>query len=265
MPEVTNDGATIHYEVSGSGPAIVLGHSLLCDTGMWRGVAPRLADRWKVINVEARGHHRSTAPAPFTLEDLASDWRAILDQERVDRAFLVGLSMGGMTAMRLALRAPGRVAGMVLLDSNGDAEERIRKLRYGALAAIYRRFGIVRAIRPQIDALMFGATTLARRRELLAWLEETIGRHDREALTRAIRAVFRRAPILERLAAIAAPTLVLCGEEDRATPVEKSRRLAAAIPGARLELVPEAGHLSAIEVPETIAARVSSFLQEQRW
>lgn len=265
MPEITSDGARVHYEVTGSGPAVLLGHSLLCDTGMWKGVAPRLAERYRVINVEARGHRRSTAPAPFTLEDLAGDWQAILDAERVERAFLVGLSMGGMTAMRLALRAPARVAGMVLLDSNGDEEERIRRLRYGLLEAIYRRLGVIKPLERPIAKIMFGATTLRERPHLVAELVETMKGHDRAQLSRAIEAVFRRGPILDRLAAIGVPTLVLVGEEDRATPIVKSRRLAAAIPGARYEALPRAGHLSALEEPDAVAARVLAFLDEHRW
>src|SRR5438552_10226026 len=101
MPEALRDGATVHYEITGQGPPILLGHSLLCDTEMWRGVVPRLAAGHRVINVEARGRRRSTALRAFTLEDLAADWLAILDQEQIDRAWLVGLSMGGMTAMRI--------------------------------------------------------------------------------------------------------------------------------------------------------------------
>jgi len=265
MPEVANDGAKIHYEVSGNGPTVVLGHSLLCDTTMWRGVAPRLAERYRVINVEARGHGRSTAPGPFTLEDLADDWRRILDAEKVDRAFLVGLSMGGMTSMRLALSAPSRVAGMVLIDSNADREEAARRLRYGALAAVYRRLGLIRPLVGPIAAILFGRTTLTERKQLVDDLAAVVRRHDRHQLPQAIRAVFRRGPILERLSAIDCPTLIVVGEEDKATPVIKSRRMANAIRGARLDVVGRVGHLSALEDPDAIASRVLGFLGEHRW
>jgi pimeloyl-ACP methyl ester carboxylesterase len=259
------DGARIHYEVSGAGPTVVLGHSLLADTEMWRGVEPRLAERYRVINVEVRGHRRSTAPGPFTLEDLAADWLAILDREGAERAFLVGLSMGGMTAMRLALKAPSRVAGMVLIDANGDEEERGKRLQYAVMEAIYRRFGMIGVLAKRISRLMFGATTLARRTALIDELKQAVARHDRAQIPHALRAVFRRGPILDRLPAIACPTLILVGDEDRATPVVKSEHLAAAIPGARLDVVPGVGHLSALEDPEAIASRVLAFLGEHRW
>src|SRR5262245_8096981 len=122
MPILERQGARIVYEISGEGPPLLLGHSLLCDTLMWELVAPELAKHWRVININARGHGGSTAPSPFSLEDLADDWIAILDQERIERAVLCGLSMGGMTAMRLALAAPERVRALILLDTSADPE-----------------------------------------------------------------------------------------------------------------------------------------------
>ena len=265
MPELVHDGARIHYEVSGSGPAVVLGHSLLCDTEMWRGVAPRLAERHRVINVEVRGHRRSTAPAPFSLEDLAGDWLAILDKEGVDRAFLVGLSMGGMTAMRLALRSPARVAGMVLIDSNADPEERGKRAQYAVMAAIYRRFGLVRPLARRTASIMLGRTSLRERPHLIDELVETVGRHPREQVTHALQAVFGRGDLRPRLPEIGAPTLVLVGAEDAATPPSKSEHIRDGIAGARIEVIDGAGHLSALEVPDAIVARVAAFLDEHRW
>lgn len=265
MAELTRDGATIYYEVTGSGPAIVLGHSLLCDTEMWRGVAPKLAERHKVINVEVRGHRRSTAPAAFTLEDLADDWLAILDREGVDRAFLVGLSMGGMTAMRLALRAPARVAGMVLLDSNADVEELAKRAQYAVMAAIYRRVGLLAPLARRTAALMLGRTSLRQRPRLAEELRATVSRHAREQIPHALRAVFGRGDLLPRLAGIACPTLVLVGAEDAATPRRKSERIQAAIPGAQFEVIAGVGHLSALEDPEAVASRVLAFLAKERW
>lgn len=255
------DGAQIYYEITGDGPVVVLGHSLLADVEMWRGVAPRLAERYTVINIEVRGHRRSTAPGPFSLEDLAGDWLAILDHHEIKKAFFVGLSMGGMTALRLALRAPEMVGGLVLIDSNGDVEERLKRLQYGAMAAIYERFGMNPLIERRTAQIMLGKAARAR---LTPVLRETIARHDRTQVARAIRAVFRRGPILHRLAAIDAPTFVLCGDDDTATPPIKSERLAAAIRGARLELLPGAGHLSALEQPDAVADRVLAFLDEHR-
>jgi pimeloyl-ACP methyl ester carboxylesterase len=265
MPELQHDGATIYYEVSGRGPAIVLGHSLLCDTDMWRGVAPRLAEKYRVINVEVRGHRRSTAPAPFTLEDLAGDWLAILDHEQIERAFLVGLSMGGMTAMRLALRAPRRVAGLVVLDSAADAEAGGKRAQYAVMEAIYQRFGLFGPLATRTAAIMFGKTTRRERPELIAELREIVGRHARDQIPHALRAVFRRVDLRGRLPEIDCPTLVLCGAEDAAQPPPKSEAIHAGIRGSRYETVAGCGHLSALEDPARVVEQILPFLASYSW
>jgi len=243
MPTLERDGARIHYEVSGNGPAIVLGHSFLCDTHMWDGVAPALAERYRVINVDFRGHGSSTAPAAHTLDDLAADWRAILDREGIARAALVGLSMGGMTAMRLALATPERVAGLALLDTSADPEPPTKRVQYRFMAGLERRFGhiaVIDAIEPRI---MMGATTRRSRRDLYEREAARLKRVDVNALYWTSRAVFDRVSIASRLGDIRCPTLVMVGAEDVATTPAKSRRLAAGIPGARLVELPGAGQI----------------------
>jgi pimeloyl-ACP methyl ester carboxylesterase len=266
MPLLERQGAHIAYDVSGpegaepAPPPIVLGHSLLCDTRMWEGVAPVLARRRRVLNVEFRGHRRSTAPGRFQLEDLADDWRAILDAERIDRAILCGLSMGGMTALRLALASPDRVAALVLLDSSGDPEPAWALVKYRAMAEAVRRIGYLRPIDRAVADVMFGPATLAHEQALVDRLVERIHEHDPRQIYFAVRAVIDRGDLHDRLAAIACPTLILVGEDDRATPPERSVRLAAAIPGAVMKVIPRAGHLSALERPDAVAAAITGFL-----
>ena len=143
MPSIERQNATVAYDVVGSGPPIVLGHSLFCTRSMWRGVVPRLQDSYRVINVELRGHGDSTAEGPFTLADLVDDWLAILDQEGIEQAVLCGLSTGGMTAMRVAGRAPDRVAGLALLDTNAAPETQFNRLQYGMLGWGYSNLGLL--------------------------------------------------------------------------------------------------------------------------
>jgi pimeloyl-ACP methyl ester carboxylesterase len=238
----------------------VLGHSLLCDRRMWDGVLERLDPRFRVFNVDVRGHGRSTAPGPFTLEDLAEDWRAILDAEEAERAILCGLSMGAMTAMRLALAAPERVAAMVLLDTSADPQPAWERVKFAGMAAVVERFGFVRAISRAIAPVMFGRTSIAEKPDLVERQMDRVQEHDPKQLVHAVRAVLHRGSIYERLGELRAPTLVVCGAEDQATPLVRSLRLAHAIADARLEVVPRAGHLSAIEQPERVARAVNEFL-----
>lgn len=251
----------VAYDVLGDGPPVVLGHSLLCDARMWEGLLDPLAERFRVLNVEFRGHRRSRADAPFALDDLVEDYLAVLDAEGLDRAAFCGLSMGGMVALRLALRYPERVGALAILDSNAGPEGAVRRLRFRLMAEIYRRAGLVGLLQGPVLKQMLGRSTLRGRPELAASLVERIREHDPVQLYRVIRAVIDRGAFPGRLGDIACPTLVLVGDEDVATPPERSRRIQEGIAGAKLHVIPAAGHLSALEQPETVLGHLLPFLE----
>lgn len=259
MATLERDGATIGYEVAGDGPAILLGHSLLCDRTMWAGVAPALAADHRVINADFRGHGASVTPGPYAFDDLVGDWLALLDHEGVDRAVLCGLSMGGMTAMRLAMRAPDRVRALILIDSNAARETWFRRLKYRVLARMFARKGMTDGLLARVGPIMFGATTVARRPELVSAFAETLRTFDRAQLALAIGAVNGRGPIGD-ITGITAPTLVMVGEEDAATPPFRSQFIHQQIRGSQLVTIPEAGHLSALEQPELVTDHIRAFL-----
>ncbi len=143
MPTIERLGATVAYTVSGKGPPVILGHSLFCTRSMWENVLPALEDEYTFVNVELRGHGESTADAEFTIWDLADDWAAILDKEGFASAIAGGLSTGGMTAMRLVLRAPERVNGLALLDTSSGREHGVDRVKNSILAWGYEKLGIL--------------------------------------------------------------------------------------------------------------------------
>lgn len=259
MPIIDRPGASVHYDVQGAGPPLLLGHSLFFDGRMWSEVLQGLARAHRVINIDARCHGRSTGSTPFTLDDLADDWLAILDREKIERACLAGLSMGGMTAMRLALKAPGRVTAMALLDTSADPEPNPNRPLYLALAEIQRRIRIDFITTPIIEKKMFGRTTRRERKDLVDRGMSVIKQNEPRALYHALRAVFTRPSIADRIQSITAPTLVLCGEEDNATVPSRSRRIADRIPGAVLRMIPQAGHISALEQPRLVEQHLLDF------
>jgi pimeloyl-ACP methyl ester carboxylesterase len=256
MPEIRGSNATVAYEVVGSGPPVLLGHSLFCTRAMWSGVVDTLKDDYCLVNIELRGHGESTAEGPFRLTDLVDDWLAILDQEEIGRALLCGLSTGGMTAMRLALRAPERVVGLALLDTDAAAEERMARLKYSLLAWGYVRLGILP--RRRLLRAMFGPESLRTRPELTSRFLSAVRGFDRRQLRHAMNAIFGRQAI--DVGSIVQPTLVVVGEHDQATPVAKARAIAEAIEGAALEIIPAAGHLTAEEHPAAVAELLKPFL-----
>ena len=262
MPEISRDGVRIYFDDVGSGPPVVLGHSLLCSGEMWGPQVPALAERYRVINVDQRGHGRSGhLTEPFDLYDMVDDVVAVLDELGIDHAVWAGLSIGGMVAMRAAMTVPDRVSGLILVDTHAGAETGYKKLKYRAMGAGARLFG-TRPFLPGIVPLMFGPTTRRLKPELVdEWREKFASLHV-PSLNLVVAAVIRRDSVIDRLGEIKAPTCVIVGGEDETLPVVCSRKIAAAIPGATLEIVPGAGHLSSLEQPDAVTEAMVGFLDE---
>jgi 3-oxoadipate enol-lactonase len=247
---------------SGTGTPVVFWHSLLCDSSMWNAQVDELGRDHRILRVEGPGHGRSEpCHRPFTIEQCADALVEILDAHAIEKATLVGLSWGGMTAMRVAIRAPSRVAALALLDTSASAEYWKNRVRYRAMAEVYRRIGLVAPILPAVADAMFTPETLRARPFLFRELVSRIRLWDRDGLYHAIKAVVvERVSIVAQLPRIRVPVLVVVGAKDKATPPRESERIAASIEGARLERVEGAGHLSAVERPEEVNRLLRAFV-----
>jgi len=262
VPIAVHQDASIHFEEQGSGRAILFAHSYLCSGAMWAAQASVLAGSYRTINVDLRGHGRSSPAAPgLSVDDLVDDHLAVLDELGVERAVWAGLSLGGMIALRAALVAPERVSALILADTSAAAEPTMVSLRYRAMGLGTRLAGIDLFMR-RILALMFGPTTRQQQPDLVEeWRQRLAGVHVPSTLN-LMKPLFGRDSILDRLNEIRVPSLVLVGEEDRAQPPARSREIANGLPNAELVIVPEAGHLSAVEQPEVVTEVMRDFLLE---
>lgn len=249
-----------------TGPWALLWPSLLCDGWMWRHQVADLARDHRLLVVHPPGHGCSpAAPGPLTIEACAEAVPQVLDARGVARAALIGLSWGGMTAMRVAAAAPGRVSALALVDTSARAEAWGKRLRYRLMLAVYRRFGLVRPLERPILAAMLGATTRRTQPALGPALLERLRGWEPAGVARAVEAVvIRRRDVRAQLPQIACPTLVVVGAEDQATGVGAARELAALIPGARLEVIARAGHLTALEAPAVLTALLREHLAPLR-
>jgi 3-oxoadipate enol-lactonase len=246
-------------------PAVILWPSLLFDGSMWRRQLEPLAALGRVIVFDPPGHGKSEVPPPFTLEDNAEALIDAFDELRIDRAVMVGLSWGGMVSMRVALQHASRVAALALFDTSAEPEDRLRAIKYRAFASYGRRLGLPPAlVDAQISPVMFCDRTLVEKPELVERFKRAVSGFPPEGVSRAAMAVvIQRKDILPRLGDIRVPTLVVVGREDRATEPVHAERIAAAIDGARIEYIDDAGHVTALEQPEAVNAVLVPFVRDQ--
>jgi len=262
MPFIERQRQRIFYEETGTGPAIVLGHSFLCSGEMWENQVPVLAESCRVINIDYRGHGKSsTIESDFTVYDLVDDTTAILDELGIEQAIWAGLSTGGFVALRAALATPERVRAIIVADASADAEPFYPKFKYRTLGLGARLVGL-RPFVPAVAPIMFGQTTLNENRGLVdEWIPILLSM-ELPSILRFLEAIVTRDSLLEQLSEIRVPALILVGEEDRGQPVFRAQQTADGISGSHLEIIPKAGHLSALEQPEAFNQAVLAFLKD---
>lgn len=264
MPTLTANGATIAYHAEGppEAPAIVFGHGLLFGGWMFRPQIAALRDRYRCITLDWRGQGE-TPPASggYDMDTLATDAVALIGRLGIAPVHWVGLSMGGFVGQRIAARHPHLVRSLTLLDTSASAEDRRAAREYKMLAWFQRLFG-VKPVLSKVTPLLFGPAFLAdpaSRPVLHEWVRR-LTLMNRSALRQAVLGVADRPPVEPEITGITAPTLVVTGADDRATPPEKARRIAALIPGAELHIIPDCGHTSTLEQPSAITELLDGFL-----
>lgn len=255
------DGAELNYELEGrdGAPVVVFTGSLGTDITMWQPQSHRLRDRFRTLRYEVRGHGRSAVPpGPYSMDDLGSDLLALLDRLEIERASLCGLSIGGMISMWTAAHAPERIDRLVLCCTSA---------RLGPPDAWHERAAAVRAggVEAVADAVLERWFTPAFREahsDALEGMRRILAATPSEGYAGCCEAIAAM-DLTGDLPSISAPTLVLAGEHDPATPPEHGRRIAELIPGARFEVVSPAAHLATVERPVQTTAMIMRFLTDE--
>jgi len=258
MPDIkTDDGCTIHAELTGpeQAPVLMLSNSLGTDLRMWDDQVGPFTRHFRLLRYDRRGHGKSSAPkGPYTMERLGRDVLAVLDGLGIGKINWCGLSMGGMVGMWLGANAPDRVDKLVLSNTSSFFPDkplwdgRLKMAREKGLA------GMVDANMERWFTKGFrerAAEPMRKMREMFVAtpLEGYIGCGE------AIRDMDHR-PLLPK---ISAPTLVMAGQYDPATPLEGNEYIRDHIPGARLAVL-EAAHIANFEQPQAYAETVLGFL-----
>jgi 3-oxoadipate enol-lactonase len=258
--KATIDGAAIEYDARGEGPAVLLLHAFPLSLSMWDAQADALAATHRVVRFDARGFGGSAlGDGPLTMERIADDGAALLDHLGIEKAVVGGCSMGGYAAFAFVRRHPQRLAALVLQDTRAGADSPDARANRATLAAKVLAEGASAAAEAFLPKLL-GETTHRERQALVASVRERILATPPQGIVNALHGLAARADSRETLPTIAAPTLVLVGAEDALTPPAEAATMAAAIPRARLDVIPGAGHLANLEDPGAFNAALRAFL-----
>lgn len=249
-----------HYVLEGAEdkPVLVFSNSLGTDLRIWDAVAAQLTASFRILRYDKRGHGLSDGPPPpYSVDALARDLLGILDHLEIQACALCGISVGGLIAQRLALAHPERVRALVLCDTSARIgsvaswEERIGLVKSGALEALVRpsmERWFTQHYRARCVPEVRGYSNMLRRTTVDGYIGTCYALRD--------------ADFTQEVSRIQVPALVLCGDQDIATPPHLGQELAGLLPRAQFALIEQAAHLPCIEQPAAVVTRMMQFFKE---
>lgn len=257
MMAIAQNGATrLDWREDGAGEPLLLLNSVGCDLTLWDAVMPHLKG-FHVLRMNMRGHGESISPpGDYTLDQIADDALAVMDAAGVDKAAICGLSLGGMTAMTLALKAPSRVSALVLACTSARIDRQI----WDARIATVRKQGMA-AIVDAVMTRFFSEEFLRDHASEVGEVRARFLKLDAEGYAGCC-ATIRDMDLLDRIVRIAAPTRIIAGSQDAATPFEgHGSEIRKRIPQSDVSMIP-AGHIAPVERPDLFAALVTDFMSK---
>lgn len=263
MAGVASLGMTValHVREAGSGRPVVLLHAFPLSSAMWLDQRNALGDRYRVITPDQRGFGGSPlGDDPPSLDEAADDLAAVLDGLGLDRVVLGGLSMGAYAAMAFLRRHPGRVSALVLADTKAGADAPEAAANRERIAARLEADGSTDALVEDVLPALLGATTVRERPLAAGRVRALLSSAPPAAAAWAQLAMAARPDSMPTLREADVPALVLRGDEDALSSQDDAEAMVEALPQSRLVVLPGAGHLTAVEVPEAFGKAVGAFL-----
>jgi len=264
--KIEANGIATEYLLEGpaGAPVVAMSHSLAANLSLWDAQAAALAGRYRVLRYDIRGHGGSDAPAaPYALEQMADDLHGLMQALGIADAHVVGLSMGGLIGMTLALKFPRAIRSLTLADTTASYGPE-RKAGWDDRIRVAEAQGI----EPLLDRTMeawFTAPFRAERPDVIAKVRAMLAPTSVVGYVGAIQAI-GYGDMREEIRAIRCPTLVLVGDEDRGTDITMARTMHERIAGSELVVIPRAAHCSCVEAPEAFNRALLAFLgRVERW
>jgi 3-oxoadipate enol-lactonase len=256
------NGRRVRYLHAGAGWPVVFVHAFPLAADMWRPQLDQAPDGWRFIAPDLRGFGPAAASsvAPPTMDDFAGDVLALLDELRLDRVTVAGLSMGGYVAFALFRLAPERVASLILANTRAAADSAEGREGRDKMIALVGEQG-PGAVADQMLPKLLGETTRRARPHVPHAVRRIIEANSADGIAGALHAMKTRPDCTDLLATFGRPALVVAGEEDTLIPMAESDAMHRALPRSQLVILPASGHLSSFETPDDFSEVVGNFLR----
>jgi len=254
------NGIEVYYEIHGKegAPWLTLSHSLACSVRMWDEQIASFKDRYRILAYDTRGHGRSGAPAgDYTLEQLADDLKGLLDHLKISKTHYCGLSMGGMIGQTFALKYPGILQTLVLADTSSRIPPEVGPM-WEERIKVAQTQGMQPLVQPTLERWLTASYRSAHP-ETVARIGKLIADTPVPGYVGCCHAI-PKLNLTARLKEIKAPIQIIVGADDQGTPVAMSQAIHDNAPGSRLDILPNAAHLSNIEQPAAFDRALAEFL-----
>jgi pimeloyl-ACP methyl ester carboxylesterase len=260
MQKIVSDDADIFYDVAGAGPPVILLHPFPTDHDFWLPIAKHLASRYRLIMPDLRGHGESGLGAgPATMQKHALDVARVMADAGVDRAPLIGVSIGGYTILEFWRRFRDRASALVLCNTKAPADTaEARSTRLKAADEVLQ--GGTEAFFQGMLQKVLAATTRHSRPDLVEGALRMMRKMSAEDVAGVQRGMAERPDSMSTLKTINVSTLIITGDEDTVTGVPEAELMKQNIAGSRLKVIAKAGHYSPWEQPEEVGKVLRQFL-----
>ena len=260
MEKIRSDDAEIRYDVTSSGPPVVLLHPFPAHHELWLPVAKVLASRYRLIMPDLRGHGESSlGSGPATMQKHAADMARVMDDAGVDRAPLIGVSIGGYAIFEFWRGFRDRVTTLVLCNTKAQADT--AEARAGRLQAA--EDVLQRGTGPFFESMiqkLLGETTRRSRPDLVEGALRMMRKMSAEDVAGVQRGMADRLDSVPTLKTITVPTLIIAGDEDILTGLSEAELMKQNIPRSQMKVIAKAGHYSPWEQPEEVGKLLRQFL-----
>ena len=264
MRRIKTNAVETVFQDEGIGPALVLLHGFPFDRTMWRDQVEVLRRNYRVIAPDLRGLGETRSPAEVaTMDQMARDVAALLDQLEIDGAVICGLSMGGYVAFDFQHSFPDRVRGLVLAGTRAPADNDQEKQNRERQAARMQAEGM-KGIAEETLPKLLAKETLARKPEVVKRVRKMIESNDADGAAAAQRGMAARRDYTGDLAQINVPTLIVVGREDSIRPVSDAEFMHRQIRNSGLEIIEDAAHVSNLDQPEVFNRALIEFTASVR-